>query len=245
MRPLLCQFGPGIWTVEGPVVPFFLGFRYPTRMALIRLSGGGLFAWSPVALSPALKTEVDALGPVRHLVSPNLLHHVFLAEWKSAWPHARLYASPGLRSRRKNLHFDADLADTPDPAWAADLDQVMLRGSFMMTEIVFFHRPSRTVIFADLVQNLPPDWGGGWRALLARLDGITAPNPGAPREWRATFINRRAARAALERILAWPIERVLIAHGEPATAGGAILVRHAFAWLLRRDSSLAAPGRPG
>ena len=101
-----------------------------------------------------------------------------------------------------------------------------------MTEAVFFHRASRTVIFADLIENLPRDWFGGWRGYVARLDGIMEPNPGAPREWRASFINRRKARAALGRILDWPIERVLIAHGKPADSNGKTFVRNAFTWLL-------------
>lgn len=98
---------------------------------------------------------------------------------------------------------------------------------------------SRTALFADLIQNFRPDWFHGLAraSLVARLDGIVAPNPGAPREWRASFIDRRAARAALDRILAWPIERVLIAHGELATANGAAFVRRAFAWLRRERTS--------
>ncbi len=237
MSGLLREFGPGVWICEGPVVPFVCGFPYPTRMAVIRLSDGGLFLWSPVALSAALRREIDALGPVRHLVSPNFLHHLFLGEWRSAYPEARLYASPGLRKRRKDLAFDADLADAPDSAWAADIDQVLVRGSLVMTEVVFFHRASRAAIFADLIENLPRDWFKGWRGVAARLDGIIAPDPGAPREWRATFLDRRAARAALERILAWPIERVLIAHGECPTTNGSAFVRRAFAWLLKRQAS--------
>jgi hypothetical protein len=69
-------------------------------IAVIRLSDGSLFVWSPVALSTALRAAVGALGPVCHLVSPNALHHLFLAEWTSAYPEARLYASPRLRRRR-------------------------------------------------------------------------------------------------------------------------------------------------
>jgi hypothetical protein len=227
----LRAFGPEIWIADGPVAPF-LGFRYPTRMAAIRLADGGLFVWSPVALTEPLRAAIDALGPVRHLVSPNALHHLFLGEWKSTYPTARLYASPRLRRKRRDLAFDADLGDAPEPGWAADIDQVVLRGSFMLTEIVFFHRGSRTVLFADLIQNFPPDWFTGWRGVLARLGGIVAPNPSAPSDWRSTFLNRRAARAALARILAWPIERVLIAHGDLPEADGAAFVRRAFRWLL-------------
>ena len=165
----LIEFGPDIWISDGPVVPFFAGFSYPTRMAVIRLSNGLLFVWSPITLSEQLKREVDALGTVRYLVSPNLLHHLFLGEWASAYPKARLYASPGLRRRRKDLAFDADLGDAPEPEWAADIDQVVLGGSFVMTEVVFFHRASRTAIFADLIENLPRDWFKGWRGVAARL----------------------------------------------------------------------------
>lgn len=176
---LLREFGPGIWTAEGPVVSF-LGFAYSTRMALIRLSGGGLFVWSPIALTPALKQEVDAMGPVRFLVSPNRLHHLFLAEWKFAYPQARLYASPGLHDKRKDLAFDGELGDAHEPEWAEEIDQVPLHGSFL-TEVEFLHRAIRTALFADLIQNFPPDWFKGWRGIVARPDGICAPHPGAPR----------------------------------------------------------------
>jgi hypothetical protein len=229
-EPLL-QFGPEIWIADGPVASFH-GFPYPTRMAVIRLSDGSLFVWSPVALSDALCTSINALGPVRHLVSPNALHHLFLAEWKSTYPAARLYASPRLRRKRKDLTFDAELGDAPEPGWAADIDQVILLGSFALTEVVFFHRTSRTVLFADLIQNFPRDWFKGWRGVIARLGGIVAPNPGTPRDWRASFLDRRAARSAVNRVLAWPIERVLIAHGDLPTADGPEFVRRAFGWLL-------------
>lgn len=230
MGEVLREFAPDLWIAEGPVVLFFAGFRYPTRMAVIRLRDG-LFVWSPVALSPALRHAVDALGTVRWLVPPNKLHHLFVAEWKSAYPDARLYAPPGLRRKRRDLAFDADLGDAPDPAWAQEVDQVLMRGSFALSEEVFFHRASRTALFADLIQNFPSDWFRGWRGVVARFGGIVAPNPGIPGDWRASFLDRAAARAALDRILAWPIERVLIAHGEPATADGAAFVRRSFAWL--------------
>ncbi len=230
MTECLREFGPKIWTADGPPVSFF-GFAYSTRMAAIQLSNGGLFIWSPIALSTALKGEIDALGAVRFLVSPNKLHHLFLGDWKSAYPEARMFAPPGLRRRRKNLAFDDDLGDAPDPVWAADIDQVALRGSWAMTEVVFFHHASGTAIFADLIQNFPPEWFTGWRAPLARYAGIVAPRPSAPRDWRSSFIDRKSARAALARILAWPIERVVIAHGDPVAAGGAAFVRKAFAWL--------------
>jgi hypothetical protein len=231
MSEPLQQFGPEIWIADGPVTSFY-GFPYPTRMVVIRLSDGGLFVWSPVALSDSLRVAIDVLGPVRHLVSPNALHHLFLGEWKSGYPAARLYASPRLRRKRKDLTFDAELGDAPEPEWAADIDQVVVHGSFALTEVVFFHHSSHTALFADLIQNFPRDWFKGWRGFVARLGGIVTPNPGAPRDWRASFLDRRVARVALDQVLTWPIERVMIAHGDLPTADGAAFVRRAFTWLL-------------
>ena len=230
MASELCEFGSGIWVAEGPPVSYF-GFQYPTRMAVIRLSGGGLFVWSPVALTAALKDEVDALGSVRFLVSPNRLHHLFLQDWTHAYPQARLYAPPKLQKKRRDLRFDAELGEQPEPEWSSDIDQVLVLGS-SLTEVVFFHRASRTAIFCDLIQNFPPDRFKGWRGIVARLGGICAPHPGAPRDWRMIFYDRNLARATLTRILDWPIERVLIAHCDVVPADGRAFVRRAFGWLL-------------
>lgn len=103
---------------------------------------------------------------------------MILAEWKAAYPQAKLFASPGLRRRRRDLTFDADLIDAADPAWAGDVDQVLFKGSFAMAEAVFLRRASGTAIFADLIQSLPRDLVKGWHGVFARLGGIVEQNPG-------------------------------------------------------------------
>ena len=118
----------------------------------------------------------------------------------------------------------------PTFAWAADIDQVEMAGSFAMTEIVFFHRKSRTAIFADLIENFARDWFKSWKGILARLDGIVGPYGGAPREWRLTF-RKATARAALARILAWQPEQVVMAHGEMTRHDGTAFIRKSFRWL--------------
>jgi hypothetical protein len=228
----LVPFGPEIWTVEGPVVSFY-GFPYPTRSVVIRLAGGNLFIWSPIALTPEFRTNVEALGNPTYLISPNSIHHLFLGDWKRAYPQARLYASPNLAKKRRDLTFDAVLGDTPEPGWAAEIDQVEMAGSFFLTEIVFFHRTSHTAIFADLIENFPLGWFTGWRGWLARLDGITEADPGAPREWRASFWNRRRARSALNRILDWRAEQAIVAHGTMVRNDATAFIQKAFRWLSK------------
>lgn len=208
-----------------------LGFHYPTRMAIIRLANGDLFIWSPITLTNELRVEVDLLGNVRHLVAPNSLHHVFIADWKHAYPDAHLYAPPGLREKRKDLPFDLDLANEPSPYWEGEIDQVPMLGNIITTEVVFFHARSGTVLFTDLLQQLPANWFSGWRALVAKWDLMLCPEPAVPRKFRLAFTDRSAARISLERILSWPAKGVLMAHGTPVTEDGRAFIARAFRWL--------------
>ena len=227
---MLQPFADDIWIAHGPVATV-AGFRYPTRMAVIRLSDGALFICSPVALCDKLRAAVDALGEVRHIIAPNALHHLFIGQWQTAYPAAILYAPPGLRKRRGDIAFDGDLDDHPAPGWSGEIDQVVVRGNVITSEVVFFHRKSRTVIFTDLIQHFEPGWFRGWRAVVARWDLMTAPEPTVPRKFRAGFLDRRVARAALRRILAWPAEKVLMAHAAPIETDGHAFIARAFAWL--------------
>jgi len=227
---MLEEFGPSLYVAAGPTVSFF-GFPYPTRMAVARLQDGSVWVWSPVARSPELDRAVEAVGPVRHIVSPNKIHHLFLGAWAERWPAARLYAPPGLARRRRDLHFHAELADAPDPAWSADIDQVIFRGSFALEEVAFFHRASRTAIVGDLVQRHDAAQMRGWKGWLMRADGLVGERGSTPREWRASFLRRGPARAARARVLAWAPERLVVAHGTCARHDATPILADALAWI--------------
>jgi hypothetical protein len=227
---MLKEFGHEIWTADGPDVAV-VGFHYPTRMAIIRLSDGGLFISSPIQLSSSLRAEVDAVGQVRHIIAPNSLHHLFLPEWKRAYPEAKFYAPPGLRRKREDIVFDADLGSAPSPDWVKEIDQVLMHGNIITTEVVFFHVKSGTVLFTDLIQQLPVNLISGWRAVVAKLDLMVEREPSVPRKFRFAFTNRRAARESLEHVLAWPAEKVLMAHGTPVEKDARAYLRRAFGWL--------------
>lgn len=228
---MLNEFGQKIWTADGRDVAV-AGFRYPTRMAVIRLSDDGLFIWSPIHLTDGLRAEVDAIGHVRHIIAPNSLHHLFLQEWKHAYPGAKVYAPPRLRRKRADIVFDADLGSAPSASWIGEIEQVVMHGNLITTEVVFFHVKSGTVLFTDLIQQIPADRVSGWRAIVAKLDLMTGHEPSVPRKFRVAFVNRRAARDSLKQILAWPAEKVLMAHGTPIEQHARAYLRRAFGWLI-------------
>lgn len=228
---MLKEFGTNIWIADGPTIKAAGGFHYPTRMGVIRLSNGDLVLWSPTALSDDLRDALGALGTVRYLVAPNSLHHTFLGDWQRAYPDAKVYGPPGLPDKRKDIRFDADFSDAPIAAWTGEIDHSIMWGNRITTEIVCFHRESRTAIFTDLIQQFPRGWFRGWRALVARLDRMVAEQPEVPRKFRVAFTDRHAARQSLQRILAWPTDKVVMAHGPLISRDGQAFLRRAFSWL--------------
>ena len=113
----LKPFSDGIWIADGKVIHmnFPLGIKVPfsTRMTVVRLSDGGLWCHSPVEPVPELLRQIDALGEVRHLVSPNKIHYAHIAAWKRHYPQALAWASSGVRERAAAqgiaIAFDDDI----------------------------------------------------------------------------------------------------------------------------------------
>jgi hypothetical protein len=231
MTTLLMPFGDDIWIADGTVVSV-AGFRYPTRCAVVRLHDNGLLIWSPVTLCETLRAEIGALGDVTHLIAPNTLHHLFIAEWQLAYPKSQLYAAPGLSQKRSDLHIESDLTDVPEPAWIDQMEQVVVMNK-LTTEVVFFHKPSKTVIFTDILQQFPKGWHVGWRKIIAELDLMVGQTANVPRKFRLGFTPRKAARETVRKILDWPAERVLMAHGTPVETNGQDMLRKAFDWLMK------------
>jgi hypothetical protein len=125
------------------------------------------------------------------------------------------------------------LTDTPPPAWSGAIDQVVVPGD-LLTEVVFFHRASRTLVLTDLIENFEPERIRHWFLRhISRLGGVTDPDGRAPIDMRLSFWRHRAlVRRAVETMLAWNPERIVLAHGRWYERNGAAELRRAFRWVL-------------
>lgn len=223
-----------IWILEGGNVSFH-GFPYPTRCVIVRLPSGGLWVWSPIRLDEDLRQAVNTLGTPRHLVSPNKIHHLFLQQWKAAWPETKLWGPQSTIDKRRDLAFEPALDETVPPDWEGVIDMVRFAGSPVMDEVVFLHRPSATVILADLSEHfsqsfLNRNWKP-WQRWIAGLWGITEGKGYAPLEWRLSFLDRKRARACRDRILSWQPEKAIMAHGEWRAESGTAFLKNALSWV--------------
>ena len=232
---MLEPLGSGVWFADGGVVSFF-GFDYPTRMAVVRLADGGLWLWSPVKRTAPLESAVRALGPVRHIVSPNKLHHLFLGEWQETFPDAKLWGTASTIAKCRDLAFSGTLAESPPSAWATQIDQFYFANSAFMDEVIFFHRASRTVIVADLCQTFSEEFlrrhWPWWMRLVASWSKMVEGWGYPPIDYRISFRHRASARPKMCSLIEKHPEHVIVAHGEVVRTGGEAFLRHAFSWLL-------------
>lgn len=223
---MLVPFADGLWVARVPHA--FLGIHLGARMTVVRLRDGGLLIHSPIALTPALRAEIERLGAVRHVVAPNLYHHVYAGEHQAAWPDALVHAPARLRAKRKDLRIDAELGARAHADWEGTLDPLPIEGS-ELAETVLVHAPSRTLVSCDLVErfeqteHLPSK-------LYFKAMGIWQ-KPGLPPILRAVYRDRRAARRSFDALLERDFDRVVISHGEPIESGGREIIRDVYRWL--------------
>lgn len=228
---------PDIWLVDGPIIRFY-GMPFPTRMVVVRLNDGGLWLHSPIDPDEDLLSALAELGPVRHLIAPNWIHYAYLPAWQRLFPDAQTWAAPGVReraaSRKMALRIDHDLTDQAPQDWAGIIDQIVVPGSPVHREAVFLHRPSKTLILTDLIENFEATNLPVWFIPMAWMAGVLDPDGKAPIDMRQTFRKGRAqARGAIEEILAWAPERLIMAHGRWYDAGAMAELHRAFRWVLR------------
>lgn len=223
------ELAPGLWTVERP--QRVAGLELGARMTVVRIRERGLWLHSPVGLDDVLRRRLDALGTVRYVVAPNRFHHLHVADYARAYPSAKRYAAPGLPEKRPGVHFHEVLDDVPPPEWGGVLDVVVFRAIPATQEVIFFHKPSRTLILTDLAFNLREDRPPLTRAVFTLLGGQGRLQPTRLTRW--LIRERRAARRLVDRILAWNFHRVIVSHGDVVEIEGHEHFRDAFAWLLR------------
>ena len=129
--------------------------------------------------------------------------------------------------------FDRDLGKEAPTEWGGAISQVMVPGD-IVTEAEFFHHASRTLILTDLIENFEPGRVTCWHMkLLLKVGGIGDPDGKTPIDMRMTqWRHKPAVKAAIEQMLAWHPERIVLAHGRWYAKDAEAELRRAFRWVL-------------
>lgn len=236
----LKQIGENIWIADGDIIGMdVLVFKVPfsTRMTIVKLKDGSLWCHSPIKPTVSLLAEIDQLGDVKYLISPNKIHYAYIPEWQKYYPNAIAWASPGVEKRAASqnisVKFDQALEENAPLEWANEISQLIFKGSRVIEEVVFFHNSSRTLILTDLIENFEPKRTKNpfWRSIY-KIAGIADPNGQTPVDMRLTFLGQKElARHSFNQMLEWQPERIILAHGRWYEKDGVTELKRAFNWL--------------
>jgi hypothetical protein len=200
-----------------------LGTQMGRRTTVIRLRTGELVIHSTGPFSESVLKAIHALGRPAWLVEATLFHDTFAAIGCAAFPGVPYLAPPGFRAASAQ-----PLLPEPPAGWAGELEILELEGMPRVREHVFFHRPSRTLIVADLVFNFGPQSTRWTRWFFQRLGGVRS-FPGMSRLFRLSIKDRAAFAASVERMLAWDFDRCIVAHGDIIESNAKAVLRSALA----------------
>ncbi|KAF9028778.1 hypothetical protein BDZ89DRAFT_1160155 [Hymenopellis radicata] len=222
--------------------PFARGGLIPIggRSTAVKLSNGGVWVLASTPLSTETKSTLDKMGPVEYIVSADRVHHLFLTEYKTAYPNAKVIAPADAVERHGNKDLKVDGIwgkDPPDTKYGFEDDiQHCYFSGFVNKDVAFFHPASKTLIEADLLFNLPateqysksktsgkiPVFGGfnpmagPLLALLgrwARTESMRSLHPClfVDSEW-CEFA--RAMKRDAKTVSQWDFERIIPCHGD-------------------------------
>lgn len=226
-----------IGMVDGPFEYLVVGgvklpLPFTTRMTIVRLTNGDLFLHSPIKFQRELANELQRLGNVRHLVSPNQFHYAHIGDWQRAFPEAIAWASPGVRQRARarhvNVEFKRELAADAPEEWCRDIDQTLFPGGYFK-EFIFFHEASKTLILTDTIINLELDKvAEPWRT-ATKITGMYHPHGQIFFGMRLPLLLQpRRAKAAFEKVHSWQPRRILLSHGRCFEANADEVIRRIF-----------------
>ena len=163
-----------VWTFDQIQGIFYV--VVPIRMTVVKLDGGGLLVYAPIAPTPECLRLVNELvaqyGDVKYIILPTISgveHKVFVGPFARQFQNAHVFVAPhqwsfplnlplswlGLPAKRTHVLPD----DSSQAPFAAEFDYAILGpialGPGRFAEVAFFHRRSRTLLVTDTIVSVP------------------------------------------------------------------------------------------
>jgi len=251
---------PSIITCSTPFLRFGR-IKVGGRATLVRMANGSVAVFSPVALTDTVKQESETFGNVKYIVAPDQEHHIFLESWHKAYPNAKVLGPETLPSYRDKQNyfqipssawhlFKKPQSSTAEPIFSVDPDfdaefQTEYVHAHGNQELVFNHKPTRTLIEADLLFNLPateqfsksganPESG----ILTKIFAGLQHTRGDAI--WQKRFLwyggivqDKPAFNASVSRIAKWDFDTIIPCHGDVIETGGKGVFEKVMEWHLK------------
>ena len=248
-------------------VPFlrFGRIKIGGRGTIVKLRDDSLAVFSPVALTQNVKQQMqEQLGStnVKYLTALDQEHHIFLEAWHKEYPQAKVIAPETLPElRNKQGYFKI-----PDENWrlvkasetggkGVSVDATFdaeFEGEYVPAhgnkELVFCHKPTRTLIEADFMFNLPAteqhsrtgdSATTGWLTRLFNSINSTQGTAIWQKRliWYAIAQDKKAYGESVKTIAKWDFDRIVPCHGDVIETGGKGIFEKVNGWFLEGKKS--------
>lgn len=254
---LIRALSPSIKICSAPFLRFGR-IKIGGRGTIVALASGNLAVFSPVALTDAVKKELAGFGngEVKYITALDQEHHIFIESWAKQWPEAKVIAPETLPAYREKqgygrieesrwcLFRKADKAGfTVSEEFDREFDMEYV-SAHANQELVFNHRPSKTLIEADLMFNLPATEQFSKTGLSATSGSLTQlftalNNTKGDATWQRRFIwyaisagDRNGFNQSVSKIAKWDFEKIVPCHGDVIESGGKGIFETVMRWHL-------------
>ncbi|KAK7683522.1 hypothetical protein QCA50_013356 [Cerrena zonata] len=215
------EITPEVTIFSSPFTRFFGLFAIGGRSTAIKLTSGLLWIVASTPFTAETKDAIDKMGTVGYILAANVDHHFFLSQWKRAYPAAVMIGVDGLEAKKKeDWRFDGLYGvDWEDTKYGfEDEIQSCYFSGFAKKDVAWFHLPSKTLIVADLVFNLPANEQHSQSKTPPKLPFFFPKfdpySQGLQRFLWAQGKNTEAMQRNAKTVAFWDFERIIPCHGD-------------------------------
>ncbi|KAJ7731128.1 hypothetical protein DFH07DRAFT_968873 [Mycena maculata] len=219
------EVATNVWTFSRPFERFGI-IPFGGRSTAIKLSNGGVWVLASTTLDAETKTKIDELGPVQYIIGADAVHHLFLGEFKKAYPAAKLIApAAAVENADKTLAFNGVWGrDPPDTKYGFEEDiKACYFSGYKNKDVAFFHPASATMIQADLLMNLPctEQYSKTTSSGAVPLVGDLGPSSWMHGQLSKSMGEDKAAmKRDVKTVADWDFSRIIPCHGDVIETGG-------------------------
>ena len=211
-----------VWTKSYPLS--LLGGQQGRVVSVLRLTSGKLIIHSTGPFTPADVAAINELGSPGWLVECMMRHDTFAKIGRAAFPSIP-YLAPISFDTAAGVDCQA-LLPIPNE-WSGEIDLLLIEGMPKALEHVMLHRPSRTLIVADLVFNFQKSSGWVWFVRNV-LMGVKE-HPDCARLFPHLIEDRSAYDRSVRQLLTWDFDRIIVGHNYVVESNGRESLKQALA----------------
>jgi hypothetical protein len=201
-----------------------------------------LLVHSPIESTVELTKELKKMGEVKWIISPNYEHLKYAKQWSEVYPNANMCGCPGLPERLPDIKWSYEFTNPssnlifPKEFEICHMDCEInpFTSKPFFNEVIFFHKPSKSLFMADLFWNYPSSSLPNYYDIIStsNSDSIEPiPVPFGTKLWKfgmdkiylpfyKTFmvgksgLLRQKYDELVSRILSWNTEIIIPCHGD-------------------------------